>query len=181
MLSKNTDWILALWKLTVLWIKEKLWTLAISNVSMKKKPQHLKKSDVSENRSNQRNGNLLLKRQKYSANFPPKENNVRIHINMLNKICDIFSVVRKLDTLAEETCGYLPVMIDSPAEYFCEDLTCWFYCTDPSLQQMFLKYFFFNFHLNRYRRKRQKVDASIFDSALSHTRRSDASEKNRRK
>ena len=26
-----------------------------------------------------------------------------------------------------------------------------------------------------------KVDASIFDSALSHTRRSDASEKNRRK
>ena len=31
--------------------------------------------------------------------------------------------------------------------------------------------------LNRYRRKRPKVDASIFDSALSHTRRSDASEK----
>ena len=30
---------------------------------------------------------------------------------------------------------------------------------------------------NRYRRKRPKVDASIFDSALSHTRRSDASEK----
>ena len=35
--------------------------------------------------------------------------------------------------------------------------------------------------LNRYRRKRPKVDASIFDSALSHTRRSDASEKKRRK
>ena len=34
---------------------------------------------------------------------------------------------------------------------------------------------------NRYRRKRPKVDASIFDSALSHTRRSDASEKERRK
>ena len=31
--------------------------------------------------------------------------------------------------------------------------------------------------INRYRRKRPKVDASIFDSALSHTRRSDASEK----
>ena len=29
----------------------------------------------------------------------------------------------------------------------------------------------------RYRRKRPKVDASIFDSSLSHTRRSDASEK----
>ena len=29
----------------------------------------------------------------------------------------------------------------------------------------------------RYRRKRPKVDASIFDSALSHTRRSDAAEK----
>ena len=32
-------------------------------------------------------------------------------------------------------------------------------------------------HLNRYRRIRTKVDASIFDSALSHTRRSAASEK----
>ena len=31
--------------------------------------------------------------------------------------------------------------------------------------------------INRYRRKRPKVDASIFDSALSHTRRLDASEK----
>ena len=30
---------------------------------------------------------------------------------------------------------------------------------------------------NRYRRKRPKVDARFFDSALSHTRRSDASEK----
>ena len=30
--------------------------------------------------------------------------------------------------------------------------------------------------LNRYRRKRPKVDAKIFDSALSHTRRLDASE-----
>ena len=38
-----------------------------------------------------------------------------------------------------------------------------------------------DFHINRYRRKRPKVDASIFDSALSHTRRSDASEKKRRK
>ena len=31
--------------------------------------------------------------------------------------------------------------------------------------------------LNRYRRKRPKVDAKIFDSALSNTRRSDALEK----
>ena len=31
--------------------------------------------------------------------------------------------------------------------------------------------------VNRHRRKRPKVDASIFDSALSHTRRSDASAK----
>ena len=31
--------------------------------------------------------------------------------------------------------------------------------------------------VNRYRRKRPKVAASILDSALSHTRRSDASEK----
>ena len=31
--------------------------------------------------------------------------------------------------------------------------------------------------VNRYRRKAWKVDASIFDSAVSHTRRSDASEK----
>ena len=35
--------------------------------------------------------------------------------------------------------------------------------------------------INRYRRKRPKVDASIFDAALSPTRRLDASEKKRRK
>ena len=34
---------------------------------------------------------------------------------------------------------------------------------------------------NRYRRKRPKVGASIFDSGLSHTRRSDASEKREEK
>ena len=34
--------------------------------------------------------------------------------------------------------------------------------------------------VNRYRRKRPKVDASIFDSALSHTRRSDASKKEKK-
>ena len=38
-----------------------------------------------------------------------------------------------------------------------------------------------NIRVNRYRRKRPKVDPSIFDSVLSHTRRSDASEKKRRK
>ena len=36
-------------------------------------------------------------------------------------------------------------------------------------------------HVNRYRRKRPKVDAIIFDSALSQTRRSDASEKREEK
>ena len=36
-------------------------------------------------------------------------------------------------------------------------------------------------NFNRYRRKRPKVNASFFDSALSHTRRSDASEKKREK
>ena len=35
--------------------------------------------------------------------------------------------------------------------------------------------------INRYRRKRPKLDASIFDSVLSQTRRPDASEKKRRK
>ena len=35
-------------------------------------------------------------------------------------------------------------------------------------------------HVNRYRRKRPKVDASILDSALSHTRRSDSSEKKKK-
>ena len=34
-----------------------------------------------------------------------------------------------------------------------------------------------NIIINRYRRISTKVDASIFDSALSHTRRLDASEK----
>ena len=37
--------------------------------------------------------------------------------------------------------------------------------------------FVLDFRVNRYRRKRPKVDASIFESALSHTRRSDASKK----
>ena len=35
--------------------------------------------------------------------------------------------------------------------------------------------------VNRHRRKRPKVDASIFDSVLSHTRRSDASKKKKKK
>ena len=38
----------------------------------------------------------------------------------------------------------------------------------------------FFFTIYRYRRKRPKVDASIIDSALSHTRRSDASEKKKK-
>ena len=38
-----------------------------------------------------------------------------------------------------------------------------------------------NVVINRYSRKRPKVDATIFDSALSHTRRSDASEKREEK
>ena len=36
------------------------------------------------------------------------------------------------------------------------------------------------FLINRNRRKRPKVDATIFDSALSHTRRSDASQKEKK-
>ena len=43
------------------------------------------------------------------------------------------------------------------------------------------KLFLIKLYFNRYRRKRPKVDASIFDSALSQTRRSDASEKKIRK
>ena len=38
-----------------------------------------------------------------------------------------------------------------------------------------------SYPFNRYWQKRPKVDASIIDSALSHTRRSDASEKKTRK
>ena len=34
-----------------------------------------------------------------------------------------------------------------------------------------------DFRFDRYRLKRPKVDSSFFDSAMSHTRRSDASEK----
>ena len=46
----------------------------------------------------------------------------------------------------------------------------------------FAKYLFVfirfgTFCINRYRRKRSKVNASVFDSALSHTRRSNTSEK----
>ena len=37
------------------------------------------------------------------------------------------------------------------------------------------------FPFNRYRRKRRKGDANIFDSALIHTRRWDASEKKKKK
>jgi hypothetical protein len=40
----------------------------------------------------------------------------------------------KSDTRAEETCGYLPVLIDAPAEYFCEGYTCHFYCANEWLQ-----------------------------------------------
>ena len=39
---------------------------------------------------------------------------------------------------------------------------------------------FCTFRFNRYRRKRPKVDASIFDSVLSHARRSDASQKKKK-
>ena len=38
-----------------------------------------------------------------------------------------------------------------------------------------------NIFFNRYRRKRPKMDARIFESALSHPRRSDASEKREEK
>ena len=181
MLSKNTDWILALWKLTVLWTKAKPSTLAISNVLMKKKPQPLKKSDVSENRSDQRNGNLHLKRQKYSANFPQKESNVSIYINILNKISDIFFSCAKIGHF-----GRRDLWLFTSDDRFACWIFLWRFNVLVLLYGLQLtanvsKIFFFNFHPNGYRRKRPKVDACIFDSALSHTRRSDASEKKRRK
>ena len=43
-----------------------------------------------------------------------------------------------------------------------------------------IKLLYTNYNLNRYKRKRPKVDASIFDSALSHTCRSDAAKKRRK-
>ena len=49
-------------------------------------------------------------------------------------------------------------------------------------EKLFFSRFQHTFHttirfINRYRRKRPKLEASIFDSVLSHTHRSDASEK----
>ena len=43
--------------------------------------------------------------------------------------------MRKLDSLAEETCGFLPVLVDKPAEYFCEDYTCHFYCSNEFMKE----------------------------------------------
>ena len=51
--------------------------------------------------------------------------------------------------------------------------------TSENCSKIFL--WLFDLEFNRYRRKCPKVDASIFDSAPSHTRRSDALEKRRRK
>ena len=51
---------------------------------------------------------------------------------------------------------------------------------DQDIHRINLKkpiHIFLYFIFNRYRRKRPKVDASIFDSAVSDTRRPDASEK----
>ena len=56
-------------------------------------------------------------------------------------------------------------------------LPSWF----RSISTSFGPYPELNLLFNRYRRKRSNVNASIFDSALSHTCRSDASEKKRRK
>lgn len=64
--------------------------------------------------------------------FAPKKAKIACKIPKSNGKSE--QAVRKLDTLAEETCGYLPVTIDSPAEYFCEEYTCWFYCSDPHHQ-----------------------------------------------
>ena len=38
--------------------------------------------------------------------------------------------MRSMGSTAEETCGYLPVQIAQPASYFCEDMSCHFYCPD---------------------------------------------------
>ena len=46
--------------------------------------------------------------------------------------------MRKLDSLAEETCGFLPVLVDKPAEYFCEDYTCHFYCSNEFMKESLL-------------------------------------------
>ena len=45
------------------------------------------------------------------------------------------------------------------------------------LNKFFIMNIINNLLIKGYRRKRPKVDASVFDSTLSHTRRSDASEK----
>ena len=38
--------------------------------------------------------------------------------------------MRSVGSTAEETCGYMPVQIAEPASYFCEDMSCHFYCPD---------------------------------------------------
>jgi len=64
------------------------------------------------------------------AKFQPKKATIRCNIPVDRSS----KQVRKLDTLAEETCGYLPILIDKPANYFCEDYTCNFYCSNEHMQ-----------------------------------------------
>ena len=52
---------------------------------------------------------------------------------------------------------------------------------DITVEKLMQVDFHFLTEINRYRRICTKVDASFFDSALSHTHRSDALEKKRRK
>lgn len=62
-------------------------------------------------------GKFAPKKAKLRCNIPNGENGQRM-----------------MDSLAEETCGFMPILVDSPAEYFCEDYTCHFFCSNEFLQ-----------------------------------------------
>jgi hypothetical protein len=66
--------------------------------------------------------------RKKRGKFAPKKANIRCTIPASQ------NGMRKLDSLAEETCGFLPVLVDKPAEYFCEDYTCHFYCSNEFMK-----------------------------------------------
>lgn len=66
--------------------------------------------------------------RKRRGKFAPKKANIRCTIPASQ------NGMRKLDSLAEETCGFLPVLVDKPAEYFCEDYTCHFYCSNEFMK-----------------------------------------------
>lgn len=67
---------------------------------------------------------------KKKSKFAPKKATIRCNIPVDRST----NKVRKLDTLAEETCGYLPILIDKPANYFCEEYACHFYCASNHMK-----------------------------------------------